>query len=229
MLKKFMEDPAKEVSETCAIAVQRMTASGPEAKVRRLAMRQHRQEPAPIRTPTPLATVPFAPQAPESSPFDTVDPAPAEEGAKSVAELREALLDEEAPLFARYKAMFALRNDGSDEAVLALCDGLQDTSSALFRHEVAYVLGQLERGLAADALTACLLRGAEHAMVRHEAAEALGAIGTPAVMAVLKEHLQDKDQVVRESCEVALDAAAYWADVAAASGDPDAPTETAQA
>ncbi|CAE7704060.1 DOHH [Symbiodinium sp. KB8] len=199
VLKKFMEDPAKEVSETCAIAVQRMTASGPEAK------------------------------APESSPFDTVDPAPAEEGAKSVAELREALLDEEAPLFARYKAMFALRNDGSDEAVLALCDGLQDTSSALFRHEVAYVLGQLERGLAADALTACLLRGAEHAMVRHEAAEALGAIGTPAVMAVLKEHLQDKDQVVRESCEVALDAAAYWADVAAASGDPDAPTETAQA
>ena len=33
------------------------------------------------------------------------------------------------------RAMFGLRNNGSEEAVLALVDGFQD-SSALFRHEI---------------------------------------------------------------------------------------------
>ena len=47
-------------------------------------------------------------------------------------------------------------------------------------------------------------------MVRHEAAEALGAIGSPECQAVLKTFKDDIDQVVRESCEVALDIADYW-------------------
>lgn len=130
--------------------------------------------------------------------------------------LRTTLLDESLPLFRRYRAMFALRNEGSDAAVLALCDALgADATSALFRHEVAYVLGQLERGLATDALAAALLRPGEHGMVRHEAAEALGALGTPEATALLQKHLTDEEAVVRESCEVALDAAAYWEELAA--------------
>ena len=36
------------------------------------------------------------------------------------------------PLFDRYRAMFALRNDGGKEAVLALASGFDD-DSALFR------------------------------------------------------------------------------------------------
>lgn len=38
-------------------------------------------------------------------------------------ELRSSLLDEALPLFDRYRAMFALRNIGTEEAVLALGDG----------------------------------------------------------------------------------------------------------
>jgi len=45
----------------------------------------------------------------------------------------------------------------------------------------------------------------ENGMVRHEAAEALGAIGTPECLPLLEEHLKDKETVVRESCFVALD------------------------
>jgi len=44
-------------------------------------------------------------------------------------------------------------------------------------------------------------------MVRHEAAEALGGIGTPEVLPHLQEWLvrDDSPRVVRESCQVAID------------------------
>ena len=51
----------------------------------------------------------------------------------------------------------------------------------------------------------------EHAMVRHEAAEALGSIATDEVTPYLKTYQEgDKDRIVRESCDVALDLADYW-------------------
>lgn len=40
-----------------------------------------------------------------------------------MSELRSVLLDETQPLFERYRAMFGLRNLGSEEAALALGDG----------------------------------------------------------------------------------------------------------
>lgn len=58
----------------------------------------------------------------DRNPYCSVDPAPPAQR-KSVPELRRALLDEALPLFERYRAMFALRNLGSEEAVLALADG----------------------------------------------------------------------------------------------------------
>ncbi len=44
-------------------------------------------------------------------------------------------------------------------------------------------------------------------MVRHECAEALGAIGSACGRAALTSHLKDAEVLVRESCEVALDVA----------------------
>lgn len=61
-------------------------------------------------------------EAADSNPYCSVDPAPPAQR-KSVPELRMQLLDESLPLFERYRAMFALRNLGSEEAVLALGDG----------------------------------------------------------------------------------------------------------
>ena len=63
----------------------------------------------------------------------------------------------------------------------ALSSALEDRSSALFRHEVAYVLGQLAHAAAVPALVRTLRRTEESAMVRHECAEALGAIGSDSV------------------------------------------------
>lgn len=54
-----------------------------------------------------------------------------------------------------------------------------------------------------------LQNNTESAMVRHECAEALGAIATDTAMNVLQQYLKDSERVVRESCEVALDICEY--------------------
>ena len=82
-------------------------------------------------------------------------------------------------------------------------------NSALFRHEIAYVFGQLAHQASEPALTATLKNTSEHGMVRHECAEALGAVATQTCMKTLEKYLSDEEQIVRESCEVALDMAEY--------------------
>ena len=69
---------------------------------------------------------------------------------------------------------------GTDEALDALLLGLAD-DSALLRHEICYVLGQLRKARAIPVLVN-LLEVDRDVMVRHEAAEALGAIADPAVL-----------------------------------------------
>ena len=49
----------------------------------------------------------------------------------------------------------------------------------------------------------------EHAMVRHEAAEALGAIGDEACVALLERYTDCDCQIVADSCIVALDMLAH--------------------
>ncbi|CAK7566538.1 MAG: deoxyhypusine hydroxylase [Sporothrix epigloea] len=153
------------------------------------------------------------------SDFASVDPAPptAQNAAEqSVAELEKDLMSPDLPLFRRYRAMFALRDLASPPdlptavpAVLALAKGFAD-SSALFRHEIAFVFGQLSHPASIPALTAALSDVNEASMVRHEAAEALGSLGDEeGVEDTLKLFLHDKEKVVRESIIVALDMADF--------------------
>ena len=149
------------------------------------------------------------------NPYSSVDPAPPDPQHETMefSELGDILCDPAKPMFERYRAMFSLRNRGGELAVAQLCRALvKDQSSALFRHEVAYVLGQLQHPDSVEALEESLRRTDEHMMVRHESAEALGAIDGrwEDVEAILKEFTTDECDVVRESCLVALDAADYW-------------------
>lgn len=142
-----------------------------------------------------------------SATYVTIDPAPPLT-LTTVDDLKKVLLDENRSLFERYRAMFALRNIGTDEAVLAICEGFQ-ASSALFRHETAFVLGQLQSICSIPALHQQLAILDENYMVRHECAETLGSIGTDECRQILETYLHDKERVVRESCEVALDISDY--------------------
>ncbi|KAI1007102.1 Deoxyhypusine hydroxylase [Podosphaera aphanis] len=150
------------------------------------------------------------------SDFASIDPAPSMGGIDSVENLEKILLDQALPLFRRYRAMFGLRDLASPPdlptaipAVLSLAKGLDDPS-ALFRHEIAFVFGQLSHPASIPALTASLSNLKEESMVRHEAAEALGSLGEESgVIDILRKFLDDKEQVVRESVVVALDMADY--------------------
>ena len=142
--------------------------------------------------------------------YNSCDPAPAASDDIPVNKLKECLCDRNKEMFERYRAMFALRNRGGRDAILALCEGLEsEKESALFRHEVAFVLGQMQNEDAISTLKKVLIKEDEVDMVRHEAAEALGAIGSKEAEEILKEFVKDKADVVRESVEVALDIADY--------------------
>ena len=86
--------------------------------------------------------------------FSTNDPAPPFNRERQpeyadVANLRAILLDNENhSLFTRYRAMFTLREINSEDSCRAICDTLlpenYDNCSALLKHEVAFVLAQME-------------------------------------------------------------------------------------
>ncbi|KAL3476255.1 Deoxyhypusine hydroxylase [Aspergillus californicus] len=155
----------------------------------------------------------------QPSDFTSIDPAPPmplTEKEPSIPQLEEALLDTKLPLFQRYRAMFGLRDLASPpdlptakQAVESLAKGLKDPS-ALFRHEIAFVFGQLCHPASVPSLTETLGDLKEAGMVRHEAAEALGSLGdVEGVEDTLKNFLNDPEQIVRDSIIVALDMAEY--------------------
>uniref|UniRef100_A0A6A7G6M3 Deoxyhypusine hydroxylase n=2 Tax=Hirondellea gigas TaxID=1518452 RepID=A0A6A7G6M3_9CRUS len=151
--------------------------------------------------------------------FGSVDPAPPS-NIRDVDQLRVSLLDSSLSFFERYRALFALREVGTKPAVLALIDGLSDRS-ALFRHEIAYVLGQLRDAVSIPALTKRLADPSEHPMVRHEAAEALGSVADDSVREILEKFKADDDLLIHESCDVALYLAEYWTNQAAKDDSAD--------
>jgi deoxyhypusine monooxygenase len=183
ILEQFSQHSAPEISETCQIAVDRI-------QWKKLHPEKNNH----------------------SGGYLSVDPAPPflpGEAEVSIETLRSILIDPSQSLFHRYRAMFSLRNMNNDAAALALLDGFQDTS-ALFRHEIAYVLGQMSRPVTIEGLTNILQNISEHRMVRHEAAEALGAVGGEVVEIILQQYMKDEEIVVQESCHVALDTIEYW-------------------
>ncbi|KXZ51717.1 hypothetical protein GPECTOR_11g165 [Gonium pectorale] len=174
-LREHLDDAVLEVAETCQLALQRIEW-----------LKEH----------------PDAGN--EESPYYSVDPTPALPSSTPTEQLRETLLDERKRMFDRYSALFALRNKGGKEAVAAL-GAVFGARSALLKHEVAYVMGQMQDPKAVEFLTEVLKDPSEHAMVRHEAAEALGAIADSVTVGLLREFAKDPEPIVAHSCVVALD------------------------
>ncbi|CAF2172892.1 unnamed protein product, partial [Brassica napus] len=178
--RSLVFDPAQEVRETCELALKR---------IEELSSTDDAEKNQSDTT--------------ERSPFMSVDPAAPAAAFSSVHQLRQILLDETKGMYERYAALFALRNHGGEEAVSAIVDSLS-ADSALLRHEVAYVLGQLQNKAALETLSKILRDVNEHPMVRHEAAEALGSIADEQSIALLQEFSRDTEPLVSQSCEVAL-------------------------
>jgi len=146
-------------------------------------------------------------EKPEISPFDSVDPAPPSQES-NITDLSNTLSNENEKMFQRMRALFALRNIGGHESVDALTNAFS-SESALLKHEIAYVLGQMQDPHAVPSLIDRLSDATEDVMVRHEAAEALGAIGDMIAIDTLRKFQDDSEVVVAESCEVAIDLLNY--------------------
>uniref|UniRef100_H2Z404 Deoxyhypusine hydroxylase n=1 Tax=Ciona savignyi TaxID=51511 RepID=H2Z404_CIOSA len=180
LLLEFSNDPDVIVAETCQLAVDR---------IRWLSSNEYDE-------------------ALVKNPFNTVDPSPASTSTNT-HELTKVFLDSKATLFDRYRAMFSLRNLNTDDAAKTLTKGFECPGSVLFQHEVAYVLGQMQKSVVVPELSAQLLNLNINPIIRHECAEALGGIANEDCRKVLEEFRNDKSRVVRESCEVALDMLDY--------------------
>src|SRR5690348_10718900 len=85
----------------------------------------------------------------------------------------------------RFRSLFTIRSLDTDAAVEAI-GACFDDPSALLKHELAYVLGQMQRPHAIPILSFVLENLQQEAIVRHEAAEALGAIGDASSLPLLQ-------------------------------------------
>lgn len=131
-----------------------------------------------------------------------------------VTALRNILTSEEEPLARRFRALFSLKylaslkppTEQTVPAIEAIAAAFA-SPSALLKHELAYCLGQSRHDAAVIPLRQVLEDKEEDAMCRHEAAEALGALGDMGSLPLLKELRDDTKEVdvVRETCDIAVD------------------------
>lgn len=142
-----------------------------------------------------------------------VPEASAEPDAQVLA-LRKIITSEQEALARRFRALFSLKylaslqppTEQSVPAIEAIAAAFA-SPSALLKHELAYCLGQSRHDAAIAPLRTVLEDREEDAMCRHEAAEALGALGDKGSLALLKELRDDVKEleVVRETCDIAVD------------------------
>lgn len=135
----------------------------------------------------------------------------------TIASLRKTLCSETTPLPLRFRALFSLKHlarestkDGGAPSALAAIDAIAAgfaSPSALLKHELAYCLGQTGNDAAGPYLHKVLGDMREDPMCRHEAAEALGALGNAKDLEILREFRdrEGEEVVVKETCEIAID------------------------
>ncbi len=131
----------------------------------------------------------------------------------TIASLRESLCSESTPLPVRFRALFSLKHlatHETGETAVAAIDAIAaafTSPSALLKHELAYCLGQSANLAAVAPLRTVLADLQEDPMCRHEAAEALGALGDASNLDILRQFRdrQGEDVVITETCEIAID------------------------
>ena len=131
----------------------------------------------------------------------------------TVLALRKALTSETVPLARRFRALFSLKHLASQQPsaqTTAAIDAIAaafTSPSALLKHELAYCLGQTKNLEAVPYLRKVLEDRGEDSMCRHEAAEALGALGDVNSLAIMTTMRDDNDEptVVRETCDIAVE------------------------
>src|SRR5437868_739590 len=134
----------------------------------------------------------MSPSAIEPSPEDA---SPAID--TTVLTLRNVLTSEAVPLARRFRALFSLKHlacqtpSAQTTAAIEAIAAAFTSPSALLKHELAYCLGQTKNLKAVPYLRSVLEDRGEDAMCRHEAAEALGALGDVGSLEIMRAMRDD--------------------------------------
>lgn len=90
----------------------------------------------------------------------------------TLSDLRVILLDLSQPIAKRTHAAFKLRTSATAECASVIAEALLNTQdSSLMRHELAYILGQMQYKHICSTLIQILEDESEDLLVRHECAE----------------------------------------------------------
>ncbi len=117
--------------------------------------------------------------------------------------LFDKVLESKPSILLRIHSVCMLADMKNEQAVPLLCKALREDQSPLVRHEGAFSLGQLGFKSAVPALLEAMAKD-ESVLVRHESAVALGSIGDERARQGLLKAMDDPDEDVRLSAEVAL-------------------------
>ena len=133
----------------------------------------------------------------------------------TVLTLRKVITSESEPLARRFRALFSLKHlaclqpptEQTLPAIEAIAAALSSSSSELLKHELAYCLGQTRNPDSVSYLQDAVRNTKEDAMCRHEAAEALGALGFTSSLELLQKVRDDANEldIMRETCDIAVD------------------------
>ena len=115
----------------------------------------------------------------------------------------QRVLDSRPSILLRIHSVCMLADMKNENAVPLLCRALREDSSPLVRHEGAFALGQLGFKSAVPSLLEAMDED-RSVLVRHESAVALGSIGDERAREGLMRTINDQDENVRLSAEVAL-------------------------
>ena len=128
-----------------------------------------------------------------------------QEKSPPISALKTCMLDLSQPIGKRTTAAFYLRTIGTIEAAEVIAEALRLPDSALMRHELAYILGQMQHKELCSTLSTILEDETDDVLVRHEAAEALGAIGDVSSLEVLGKYCDHSAPEIKETCRIAID------------------------
>ena len=116
------------------------------------------------------------------------------------------LSDPQSPLPQRFRSLFALKSLQGSDAAIGIGEALlKSLDSVLLCHEMAYVLGQIRNPIVNPILSTVLRDETADTMIRHEAAEALGAIGSKESLPILVEYSNHPCNEISQTCQLALD------------------------
>jgi len=196
LLERFLDSEHDIIKETCEIAIENLnwmkrTNNGETEGLTKVELIYKTNDPAP--------------------PFNyKLNPEYA-----SLEKLSKILHDTNESIFNRYRVIFTLREINNEAAAKVLGEVYEkrhrNKFSALFKHEVSFIIGQMCENAKSclKILEDVLQDEEENEIVRHETALALGDISRSKDLLI--KFAKHENQLVRESCEIALSYIDYWA------------------